>query len=104
MTREEARIWIKVELAYNSDTNLPSVNDALRTAFEALQEPEAITLTYDEKCIFLAAMGRERRICRAMDKEAGLKQKPLVPIVDEIERKVKAVLWGKKNDTQSKNK
>lgn len=68
--------------------------DFLDVAIKALKEPEPITLTYDEKCIFLAAMGRERRICQEMDEEHELKVKPLVPIVDEIERKVKAVLWG----------
>jgi hypothetical protein len=29
-----------------------------------------------------------------LDEEPDIKVKPLVPIVDEIERKVKAVLWG----------
>jgi hypothetical protein len=55
---------------------------------------EAIAFTYDEKCIFLSAIGRERRICQGLDEEPDIKVKPLVPIVDEIERKVKAVLWG----------
>lgn len=66
-------------------------------AIEALKEPEPITLTYDEKCIFLSAIWKERYLCQKMDEEcedSEVKAKLLVPIVDEIKRKVMAVLWG----------
>lgn len=99
MTREEAIKVLKKEL-WGVDYHYYLTErqaEAVDMAIEALQEPEDITLTYDEKCIFLAAMGRERRICQEMDEEPELKQKPLVPIVDEIERKVKTVLWGENN-------
>lgn len=98
MTREEA---VKILIAlWGSDFSAclsEEEAEANKMAIEALQEPETATLTYDEKCIFLAAIGRERRICKEMDEEPELKAKPLVPIVDEIERKVKAVLWGENN-------
>lgn len=95
MTREEAKeILTELWGVYNQDYLTDKESEAVEMAIEALQEPEDITLTYAEKCIFLAAMGRERLICKEMDEEPELKAKPLVPIVDEIVRKVKVVLWG----------
>ena len=100
MTREEATKVLKKEL-WGVDNYRYYLTerqaDAVDMAIEALQEPKAPTLTYDEKCIFLAAMGREKRICQELDEEPEIKAKPLVPIVNEIERKVIAVLWGENN-------
>jgi len=98
MTKEEAIEKVKFLCDNACNYYLGRENEiALYMVLEALQEPEAPTLTYDEKCIFLAAMGREKRICQELDEEPEIKAKPLVPIVDEIERKVKAVLWGENN-------
>lgn len=95
MTREEA-IELLEDIKFNSSDYSRDV-EALQMAIEALKEPEAMTLTYNEKCIFLAAIRRERQICKEMDEEPELnKIKRLIPIVDSIERKVKAVLWGSK--------
>lgn len=100
MTREEAIEYLEIErtdydmaVVYNDSP----IREALNMAIEALKEPEPITLTYDEKCIFLAAISRERRRCQEIDAEADTIN-PLVPIVDSIIRKVRAVLWGEKNE------
>ena len=100
MTKEEAAEkinWLYYEADYGN--NLPDdMEMAVDMAIKALrEEPEAVTLTYDEKCIFLSAISRERRICQEMDAEDGTIIKPLVPIVDTIIRKVKTVLWGEDN-------
>ena len=100
MTREEAKeILTELWGVYNQDYLTDKESEAVEMAIEALQEPENITLTYDEQCIFLAAMRRERWICQEMDEyeDSETKVKPLVPSVDEIERKVKAVLCGENN-------
>lgn len=62
---------------------------------EHLPSAEPEPLTDKEQRIFLAAMGRELKVCKEVDDE--LIREPyedsLVYICKEIERKVKAVLW-----------
>ena len=54
-------------------------------------------LTNKEQRIFLAAMERERKVCKQVDKEWRDCREPyedsLVMICNEIERKVKGALW-----------
>lgn len=54
-------------------------------------------LTDKEQRIFLAAMGREEKICKQVDEECRDCKEPyedsLVRICKEITRKVKGVLW-----------
>ena len=62
--------------------NLPSV------------QPES--LTDKEQRIFLAAMGREEKVCKEVDENLPLKEPyedSLVQICREIVRKVKGALW-----------
>ena len=58
-------------------------------------EPEA--LTDKEQRIFLAAMGREEKVCKQVDDECRGCMEPyddsLVRICHEITRKVKGALW-----------
>lgn len=58
-------------------------------------QPE--TLTDKEQRIFLAAMGREEKVCRQVDDECGDSREPyedsLVRTCHEITRKVKGALW-----------
>ena len=58
-------------------------------------QPE--TLTDKEQRIFLAAMGREEKVCRQVDDECRDCREPyedsLVRTCHEIERKVKGALW-----------
>lgn len=58
-------------------------------------EPEP--LTDAEQRIFLAAMERERKVCRQVDEECRTTREPyedsLVHVCNEIERKVKGALW-----------
>lgn len=54
-------------------------------------------LTDKEQRIFLAAMGRERKVCKQVDDEWRDCREPyedsLVSVCNEIERKVKGALW-----------
>ena len=72
--------------------DFPSDKEALIMAIEALKQPEF--LTYEEQCIFLAAMGREIRLCEKIDTKNDLPRKnSLIFICKEILRKVKLTLW-----------
>lgn len=57
-------------------------------------------LTDKEQRIFLAAMERERKVCKQVDEEWRDCREPyedsLVSVCNEIERKVKGALWGGK--------
>lgn len=97
MTREEAAYKLGDLALRLTNDFYDSYVEPLAMGIKALHQPEPITLTYDEKCIFLSAIGRERRICQEMDAEDGTIIKPLVPIVDTIIRKVRAVLWEEDN-------
>ena len=54
-------------------------------------------LTDKEQRIFLAAMGREEKVCKQVDEECRDCREPyedsLVRVCHEIERKVKGALW-----------
>ena len=51
-------------------------------------------LTDKEQRIFLAAMGREEKVCKKADEEYyGIDNMNLVRVCREIERKVKKALW-----------
>lgn len=52
-------------------------------------QPEA--LTDREKRIFLAAMGREEKVCAGIDRNRD--EDRLVRVCKEIRRKVKGALW-----------
>ena len=67
-------------------------------AYEAIQQlpsaqPEP--LTDQEQRIFLAAMGREEKVCKEVDAEMTREpyEDSLVKVCREIERKVKGALW-----------
>ena len=53
------------------------------------------TLTDKEKRIFLAAMGRELKVCQEVDRNYTREpyEDSLVSVCREIERKVKGALW-----------
>lgn len=100
MTREEAREALThcIDWAEHcDDTYVDCVPvEVLRIALEALKKSEPITLTLEEKCIFLSVIGREKYYCQKTDefyKNSEIEVKPLVPVVDEIKRKVMTVLW-----------
>ena len=58
--------------------------------------PSAEPLTDNEKRIFLAAMGREEKVCKEIDKDYVREayEDSIVWVCKEIKRKVKAALWG----------
>lgn len=65
--------------------------------FRQLPSAEPEPLTDKEQKIFLAAMGREREVCKQVDEEWRDYREPyedsLVSVCNEIERKVKGALW-----------
>lgn len=71
---------------YNGMENLHSTNLAeVGTKIEPL--------TDKEQRIFLAAMGRERKVCKEVDDKYD-DDVLLTKVCSEIERKVKAALWS----------
>ncbi len=65
--------------------------EAIRQLPSAQQEP----LTDKEQRIFLAAMARERKVCKEVDDQYVHEpyEVSLTKVCDEIKRKVKKVLW-----------
>ena len=63
----------------------------------ALQPAQPEPLTDKEQRIFLAAMGREEKVCKEVDDEWRDCREPyedsLVHVCKEIRRKVKGALW-----------
>ena len=57
----------------------------------ALPSAQPEPLTDSEKRLFLAAITRERQICKEIDDQFD--EHELVPACKEIERKVKGALW-----------
>lgn len=70
--------------------------EILEGAIAALEQTRP--LTDIEQRIFLAAMGREEKVCKEVDKEYEDCQDPrnndLVKVCREITRKVKGALWN----------
>jgi hypothetical protein len=70
---------------------------AIRDRIKALPTVQAEPLTDREQRIFLAAMSREKEVCKEVDYQLSDAREPyedtLVSVCKEIERKVKAALW-----------
>lgn len=90
MTREEAINVLRHNYPSACFTDLCKAVDI---AIKALSEqPES--LTDIEQRIFLAAMAKEEKVCRDVDKEFETPyEDSLVLVCREIERKVKKALW-----------
>ena len=83
--------------------NMPETFASEQEAAEAwntrAEQPSAQPerLTDKEQRIFLAAMGREEKVCKQVDEECRDCREPyedsLVSVCREIKRKVKGVLW-----------
>lgn len=68
------------------------VLDAVKTTLNELSSAQSEPLTDKEQRIFLAAMSKEEKVCRKVDKEVD-GDINLIHVCHEIERKVKGVLW-----------
>ena len=82
------------EPSYTDSLNvLTEVRDRLKALPSAQPEP----LTDKEQRIFLAAMGREKKVCKQVDEEyrdcREAYEDSLVRTCHEIVRKVKGALW-----------
>ena len=78
------------------EQRINDVCDAIMSECERLRNmPEP--LTDKEQRIFLAAMGREEKVCKQVDAECRDSREPyedsLVSTCHEITRKVKGALW-----------
>ena len=90
MTNLEAKEKLYMEWQKLLDYSLDyaGISEAYKMAFKALElEP----LTDTEQRIFLAAMGREEKICKEVCADGD--GKDLVEVCHSIERKVKKALW-----------
>jgi len=69
----------------------------IRARFDVLPSAQPEPLTDKEQRIFLAAMGREEKVCKQVDEECRDCREPyedsLVRVCHEIARKVKGALW-----------
>ena len=90
MTREEAIDILKRNYPSSCFEDLCKAVDIAIKALSVQPEP----LTDKEQRIFLAAMGREEKVCKDVDKEFETPyEDSLVLVCREIERKVKKALW-----------
>ena len=75
----------------------PNVGLLWKAWIESLPSAQPEQLTDKEQRIFLAAMGREEKVCKQVDDECRDCREPyedsLVRVCHEIIRKVKAALW-----------
>ena len=71
------------------------VYDRLEKALKQLPSTQPEPLTDKEQRIFLAAMGREEKVCKEVDAEMTREpyEDSLVRVCHEITRKVKGALW-----------
>ena len=69
--------------------------DAVATTIKDLQSAQTEPLTDKEQRIFLAAMGREEKVCEEVDRNYVREpyEDSLVRVCKEIRRKVKGALW-----------
>lgn len=71
--------------------------DDIYAAIERVPPAQSEPLTDKEQRIFLAAMGREEKVCKQVDEECRDCREPyedsLVRVCHEIARKVKGALW-----------
>lgn len=83
-------------------TDIPIPNECKNCIFSAFKqfrndvpEKNIEKLTDKEQRIFLAAMGREEKVCKEVDAETIREpyEESLVRVCREIERKVKTALW-----------
>jgi len=92
MTKEELRNYVEGQRGLG---NIPyHVSLALIAGIDTLEQEH---LTDQEQRIFLAAMGREEKICREVDEKYPDKEPyedSLVSVCRSIERKVKKALWA----------
>lgn len=84
------------------DFNMPKAVRAYCTRWECPTAPLCVCeewisieiLSDEEERIFLAAMGREKKLCEEIDKDTSCSHElKLTPVCDSIIRKVKAALW-----------
>ena len=78
---------------YNHDPR--KVEEAFLMAIDALESAQPEPLTDREQRIFLAAMGREEKVCEEVERNRVLEayEDSLMWICREIKRKVKGALW-----------
>jgi len=85
-----------IDAFWKLDTELrPSAIDAITGMLKELPSAQQEPLTDKEQRIFLAAMGREEKVCEEVDRNYVREpyEDCLVRVCEEIRRKVKGALW-----------
>ena len=93
---KEPKFKIKMIKTYAEGRSDQWFKDVATIASLPSAQPEQ--LTDKEQRIFLAAMGREEKVCKEVDEECSREpyEDSLVRICHEITRKVKGALWNGK--------
>ena len=88
-----------IEINQSYHGQMPNeVNHRIWKEINELPSAQPEQLTDKEQRIFLAAMGREEKVCKEVDEECSREpyEDSLVRICHEITRKVKGALWNGK--------
>jgi hypothetical protein len=98
ISRQAAIRWVKTECnPYGKPTLDFESGKRVMKHLEQMPPAQPEPLTDKEQRIFLAAMGREEKVCKQVDEECRDCREPyedsLVRVCHEIERKVKGALW-----------
>lgn len=97
--RQAAIRWVKTECnPYGNPTLDFESGKKVIEHLEQMPSAQPEQLTDKEQRIFLAAMGREEKVCKEGDEECSREpyEDSLVRICHEITRKVKGALWNGK--------
>lgn len=98
MLKDEAINWIiniSADIGKVEHRDLWHYEQALSEIREMLETSQPEPLTDKEQRIFLAAMGREEKICEGVDRNYVREpyEDSLMRVCKEIKRKVKGALW-----------
>lgn len=100
MSREEQAKYISEKLMEDPEFKkafVGAITDAVNEVVKAIKALQPEPLTDKEQRIFLAAMGKEEKVCKQVDDECRDCREPyedsLVKTCHEITRKVKGALW-----------
>ena len=85
--------WLKVEGYSEGELNMLK---AILCELRELPSAQSERLTHKEQRIFLAAMGREEKVCEEVDRKYTREpyEDTLMQVCKEIIRKVKGALWS----------
>lgn len=95
ITEEQWDAITDVDFEHTKSIEFTTKHGKKVTFYKELPSAQPEPLTDKEQRIFLAAMGREEKVCKEVDEEYTREpyEDSLVRVCREIERKVKKTLW-----------